>query len=519
MKDDIYDVLVLGTGAGGCAAALRAADLGARVLLVTKGAELIDSNTAHAQGGIIARGLDDSADLLAKDILAAGDGLCWPPAVRQLAEDGPPLVYQLLIDRLGVEFTREEGELVYTQEASHSTRRILYAADATGLAIAEGLAKGVQEQGTIEIWRRHTAVDLISIPHHSRNPLCIYEPVMCLGAYLLDQRSGQVRKVTAKKTILASGGPGRIYLHTTNPQGARGDGLAMANRARAEIINAEYIQFHPTAFYHRDAERFLISEAVRGEGAKLRNRHGDLFMEGYHPLQELAPRDVVARAIWEEMLKEGSEYMLLDLSGIQVDVTERFPTIYKTLLQYGVDITRDPIPVVPAAHYFMGGVKVGLSGRSSLQNLYAVGEVSCTGVHGANRLASTSLLEALTWGYLAGEDAACTCQESSEPCFNQVADWHDTGLTETLDPALLVQDWMTIRTTMWNYAGIVRSDKRLTRALADLSYLAHRIEQFYRETKLTDHLIGLRNGIEVAQLITEAADRNKVSTGAHYRID
>ncbi|HEY3377187.1 MAG TPA: FAD-binding protein, partial [Armatimonadota bacterium] len=480
---------------------------------------IIESNTAQAQGGIIARGLDDSPELLEQDIISAGDGLCWPPAVEQLAVQGPPLVYDLLVDRLAVDFTRQGGNLVYTKEAAHSTRRILFAADATGRAIAEGLAIGVREHPNIEIWRHHSAVDLISLPHHSTDTLDIYEPTVCLGAYLLDQHTGEVHKVLARKTVLATGGPGQVYLHTTNPRGARGDGLAMAGRAHAEIINAEYVQFHPTAFYHRDADRFLISEAVRGEGAKLRNRNGERFMEQYHPLAELAPRDVVARAIWEEMLKDGAEFVLLDLSDIKVDLKERFPTIYNTLLQYGVDITTSPIPVVPAAHYFIGGVKVDLLGRSSLQNLYAVGEVSCTGVHGANRLASTSLLEAVTWGTRAGEDAIRSARDEGTPRFAHVADWQDSGLTERIDPALIVQDWMTIRTTMWNYAGIVRTSKRLARAIADLNYLAHRIEQFYRETKLTDHLVGLRNAIEVAQIITVAAERNHASLGAHYRAD
>jgi len=519
MDDTVYDVLIIGTGGAGCAAALAAADAGARVLLVTKGAGILESNTAYAQGGIIARGEDDSPELLMKDVLAAGNGLCWPPAVRQLAYDGPPLVYALLIDRLGVSFTREDDRLVYTQEAAHSTRRILYAADATGRAIAEGLVAGVQAHPHIAVWRHHSAVDLITLPHHSVDPLAIYEPTVCLGAYCLDQQTGEVHKVLARNTILATGGLGQVYLHTTNPPGARGDGLAMANRAGAVILNAEFIQFHPTAFYHRDSDRFLISEAVRGEGAKLRNRKGERFMLRYHPLAELAPRDVVARAIWEEMLKEGSDYMLLDLSDVEVDVTQRFPTIHRTLLPFGVDITRDPIPVVPAAHYFIGGVRVDLSGRTSLSNLYAVGEVSCTGVHGANRLASTSLLEALTWGVKAGEDAARRARESDETRFDRVADWHDAGLTEEIDPALIVQDWMTIRTTMWNYAGIVRTTKRLGRARADLNYLEHRIDQFYRETKLTDQLIGLRNAIEVALIITQAAQRNPKSVGAHYRVD
>ncbi len=518
MDSDIFDVLVLGTGAAGCAAALKAADHGARVLLVTKGSGIIDSNTAHAQGGIIARGRQDSPDLLMEDILNAGDGMCWPPAVRQLANDGPPLVYSLLIDRLGVRFSKRGDALDYTQEAAHSTRRILHSNDATGRAIADGLSAGVRAHPRIEIQCEQTAVDLITLPHHSISPLAIYEPVACLGAYFLDRQTNAVRKVLARKTILATGGLGQVYLHTTNPLVARGDGLAMANRAGAEIINAEYIQFHPTAFYHRDAHRFLISESVRGEGAILRNRKGERFMVRYHPQAELAPRDVVARAIWEEMLKEGSESVWLDLSEMDINIPKRFPTIYQTLLQYGVDITRQLVPVVPAAHFFMGGVKVDLRGCSSLANLYAVGEVSCTGVHGANRLASTSLLEAVTWGTRAGDDAARTAHDDDMP-FHQVAEWRDADLAEDVDPALVVQDWMTIRTTMWNYAGIVRTTKRLNRAASDLNYLSHRIENFYRETKLTDQLVGLRNAIEVATIITQAAQRNPASIGAHYRVD
>ncbi len=517
MELDHFDVLVLGSGGAGCTAALAAADAGARVLMVTKSADLLDSNTAYAQGGIIARGVADSPELLAQDIIAAGDGLCWPAAVELLAQEGPPLVYELLVNRLGVPFARTDGQLDYTREAAHSTQRILYKGDATGKAIAVGLAAGVRQHPNITVWTEHTAVDLITLPHHSTDALDIYEPTVCLGAYFLDQASGTVRKVLAHGTILATGGWGRVYLHTTNPHGARGDGLAMANRARAELINVEFIQFHPTAFYHRDADRFLISEAVRGEGAVLRNRQGERFMPRYHPQAELAPRDVVARAIWEEMIKDGAEYVLLDLADVKADIPHRFPTIYQTLLKFGVDITHDPVPVVPAAHYCIGGVKVDLTGRTTLAGLYAVGEVSCTGLHGANRLASTSLLEAVTWGWRAGRDAAGEARVANHAPFGHVADWFDADVTEAIDPALIVQDWMTIRTTMWNYAGIVRTTKRLVRARADLNYLSHRIENFYRETKLTDRIVGLRNAIEVATLITDAALRNPESLGAHFR--
>jgi len=517
-SEPVAQVLILGAGAAGGSAALACAEQGLRVTLVAKGRDLADSNTAHAQGGIIGPAPDDTPELLAADIIAAGDGLSNPQAVRLLAEQGPPLVGSLVIERLGVEFSRAaNGTLDLTQEAAHSTRRILHADDATGAAISEKLIAAVRAQPLIRLLQG-TAVDLITVPHHSTDPLDIYRENECLGAYLLGE-TGKVVRLLAPITILATGGLGQIYLHTTNPEGARGDGLAMAARAGATIINAEYVQFHPTAFYHRDADRFLISESMRGEGGRLRTRAGRFFMQDYHPLGDLAPRDVVARAIHQEMLKEGEDFVLLDLSELKVDPRERFPTIHETCLRFGVDITREPIPVVPAAHYFCGGVKVDLEGRSSVRRLYGVGEVSCTGVHGANRLASTSLLEGLLWGQRAGRDAAAQMGKLGDPAYSHVAPWQAAPTAEEIDPALVIQDWVTIKSTMWNYAGIVRSSKRLDRALADLSYLEHRIEQFYRENRLSDNLVGLRNAIQVALIVTRAAQRNQVSRGCHYRID
>jgi L-aspartate oxidase len=513
-------LLVIGTGASGCAAALAAAQAGLEVALVTKPRDASQSNTAYAQGGIIARGVDDSPELLARDILAAGDGLCDPDAVEVLAREGPPLVEEMLVRRLEVPFSRNsDGELDYTQEAAHSTRRIIHSDDATGAAIEVKLVEAVKANPLVKVITNCTAVDLITVPHHSTDPLDIYLDTTCLGAYFLDNAAGRVGPIFAHHTVLATGGLGQIYLHTTNPSVARGDGLAMASRAGAQILNAEYVQFHPTALYHRDADRFLISESVRGEGARLRTRQGAFFMEAYHPLGDLAPRDVVARAIHEEMLKNHDEYVLLDLSDLQVDPRERFPTIYTTCLRFGIDITREPIPVVPAAHYFCGGVKVDLWGHTDVRRLYAVGEVSCTGLHGANRLASTSLVEGLLWGARAGKQVAGEFTAVDSALFSHVAAWQDVGLTEESDPALVIQDWMTIKSTMWNYAGIVRSARRLDRAFADLSYLNHRIEQFYRETKLTDNLVGLRNGLQAALIVADAARRNPHTRGCHYRVD
>jgi len=520
-REDIFaDLLVIGSGGGGCACALEAARAGRKVVMITGAMEAEDTATARAQGGIVGRPPEDTPEALESDILAAGNGLCDVAAVRLLAREGPALVERLLMGELGIEFSRDaEGNLDYAQEAAHSCRRILHVDDATGQAVGSRLLERVRGEPNITLLTGETAVDLITLPHHAVNPLAVYDQIECLGAYVLDRKSGAISRFFASKTVLATGGLGQIYLHTTNPRRARGDGLAMAKRAGAAIINAEYVQFHPTAFYHRDADRFLISESLRGEGARLRTRAGHYFMADYHPLGDLAPRDVVARAIHEEMLKNGDEYVLLELSRLQSDPKERFPTIHNTLLKFGVDLTRDAIPVVPAAHYFCGGVKVDEWGRTSLAHLYAVGETSCTGVHGANRLASTSLVEAILWGTRAGHHAAETAERPAEARAGEVAKWHDAGLTEEIDPLLIIQDWLMIRHTMWNYAGIVRTGKRLDRAAADLGYLEHRVEQFYRETKLADELIGLRNGLAVAILVAQAARRNPISRGSHYRKD
>ncbi len=519
-EDILADLLVIGSGAAGAASALSAARAGLEVIMLTHAADPLESNSDYAQGGIVACPPGDTSEELAADIMSAGDGLCSAEAVRLLAESIPGLVGTFLIGELGVQFSRgADGELDFTQEAAHGRRRIAHANDATGHAITARLLDAVTAEPKVELVTRRTAVDLITTPHHAATPAAVYQPIECWGSYALDQTTGRVKRYFAPRTVLATGGLGQLYLHTTNPWVARGDGLAMARRAGAEIINAEYVQFHPTAFYHRDAERFLISESVRGEGAVLRTRNGREFMSEYHPDGGLAPRDVVARAIHEEMLKHGAEYVLLDLSGLSIDPRVRFPTIYDKLLEFGVDITRQPIPVVPAAHYFCGGVKVDTWGRTSIRRLYAVGEVSCTGVHGANRLASTSLPEAILWGQRAAEDVARHHGDRSPPPANEIAVWRDEGLTEEIDPLLIIQDWMMIKSTMWNYAGIVRNAKRLQRAVADLHYLEHRIEQFYRETKLADSLVGLRNGIAAALIIAEAAQRNTASRGCHYRQD
>jgi len=527
------DVLIIGSGIAGAVAALRLAeDPAIQITVVTSTHDPHESSTFYAQGGIIARGPNDSTELLVQDILRAGAGVNNPVAVRILAEEGPRLLREILLERLGVAFSETVGEeLEYIREAAHSTERILHAADATGRAIEERLIEALHGFPNVTLLSEHTAVDLLTPAHHSRNPLAIYNPVSCVGAYIFDQRRGQVITCLARKTILASGGLGQIYLHTTNPEQARGDGLAMAHRAGARLIQAEYVQFHPTAFYpphpplagggRGGAPRFLISEAVRGEGARLVDEEGRPFMQKYDPeWKDLAPRDVVARSIHQEMLDTKAPCVYLDLCSYLAadDIRRRFPNIHAQCLVYGIDITRDLIPVVPAAHYHCGGVWVDEWGRTSLRHLYAAGEVSCTGVHGANRLGSASLLEGLVWGSRAAQDIRRTLDEPLEVDQADIPLWVDTGLHPP-DPALIRQDVDTIKRIMWNYVGLVRSARRLERAIDDLSHLQVEIDKFYRATRLTDGLIGLRNSVLAALIVARAAWENKVSRGCHYRED
>ncbi|MGB9880775.1 MAG: L-aspartate oxidase, partial [Anaerolineae bacterium] len=449
------DVLIIGCGISGATAALHLAkNPNLRITVVTAEEDPHESNTYYAQGGIIYRGDDDSPELLIEDIERAGAGMSNPRAVRILAEEGPRLVREFLVEELGVPFDRMPGNgLERIKEAAHSTERIVHVGDYTGRAIQEKLVEALHACPNIELLTRHTAVDLLTPAHHSRNRLSIYDPLSCVGAYVFDQATGKVDAYLAKKTILATGGLGRIFLYSTNPPTSRGDGLAMAYNAGARIINAEYVQFHPTAFYYRDQARFLITEAIRGAGGRLVDEHGRPFMHKYDPeWKDLAPRDVVARSIHQEMLTTGSKCVYLDLKSYLPadDIKAHFPAIYQRCLEFGVDITKDLIPVVPAAHYHCGGVWVDEYGRSTIRNLYAVGEVSCTGVHGANRLGSASLLEGLVWGVHAARDIAENLGELG--CHPEdIPPWYNGGLTEVADPALIRQDMTTIQHIMWNY--------------------------------------------------------------------
>ncbi len=517
-----YDVIVIGTGIAGLSAAISCKEAGLNVVVLTKADRVEQTNTNYAQGGIIAWREGDSAEALASDIARAGCGYNSRDAVRLLAEEGPRLVFDFLIGKARIEFSKDsQGNLDYTEEAAHSARRILHFEDHTGDVIQEALIRHAAAIG-VSVKASCTAIDLITNNHHSTDCQELYKEREVLGLYALDNASGQIHTMLAGAVILACGGLGNVYQYTTNPPEATGDGISMAQRAGADIINAEFIQFHPTALYHKDIRRFLVSESLRGEGARLLDKAGRQFMYSYSELGDLAPRDVVARAIYEEMAMQGSNYMLLDLANFykgEKPIKERFNRIYSTCMEGGLDIAKDPIPVTPAAHYFCGGVKVDKDGRTSIRRLYAAGEVSCTGVHGANRLASTSLLEGLLWGVRASRHICAGFKAVKPGRLDSIPDWKTPSNPESFEPTLIYQDWNLIKMTMWNHAGIIRTRKGLERAYADLNYHAHRITKFYKEAVVNRDMIELRNGILSAQIVVDAAMHNDKSIGCHYRRD
>jgi L-aspartate oxidase len=509
--DDV-DVLVIGSGLAGCTAALTAARAGKNVLIATNTDQLLGGSTRYAQGGIVYTGEGDSAQQLVEDILTAGDGHSYEPAARLLAEEGPGLVKSLLIDDLGVPFSKAEGGAYHrTAEAAHAVARILHSTDQTGLAIAETVTRAVQAHPRIQVRTGLTGLELLTTTHHSTALHHTYENPRCFGARFFNLNNEEVEAVVSPHTILATGGLGQLFLHTTNPVEARGGGIAMAWRAGARCVNLHYVQFHPTALFHRSG-RFLISEAVRGEGGRLVDENGVEFMTRFHPDGALAPRDVVARGIYQTMLDHDIPCAWLDVTHKDPQwLKERFPSIHQRCLELDIDITRDRIPVVPAAHYACGGVLVDLNGKSTVDNLYAVGEVSCSGVHGANRLASTSLLECLVWGHRAARAVAEDTRSAEIPEFKS---W--VSPDEYMDPALIAQDWLTIRNIMWNYVGLIRTPRRLHRARQMLRRLQLEIEDFYKRTRLSQGIIGLRHGIQTALAVTLSASEAHVSRGSHY---
>jgi L-aspartate oxidase len=542
-----YPALVIGTGIAGLTTAFALANAGIRVLLVTKAIDPADCNTSWAQGGIIYQGENDTPAKLIADIIRAGAGISNEEAVHFLAEEGPKVVKQLLLEEIHVPFsTTVEGELDLTQEGAHSVSRIIHAGDATGRAIETSLLNRVKAEPNITLATDVTAIDLLSTQHHPNDIQVRYRLTNeCVGAYLLDNKTNDVYTIFADYTVLATGGLGQIYLHTTNTKNSLGDGVVMASRAGARILNAEYVQFHPTALADKKANHFLISEALRGEGARLRNQRGEYFMERYAPeMKDLAPRDVVARAIVEEMTRNKEEFVYLDLANFYhgpQEIPERFPNIRAACADIGVDIERDPIPVVPAAHYFCGGILVNTVGETTLSRLYAIGETSCSGLHGANRLASTSLLEGLTWGYYAAQSIkekltrpASSASAAAHRAFSSlqpgtgaypdsivttIPDWQPPGKQNLEDPALILQDWTIIQHTMWNYVGIVRTYERLKRALADMQHLGNRLTKYYHESTISKSIVELFHGQQMASIVATAAIRNPRSIGAHFRKD
>lgn len=511
-----YDFAVIGSGIAGLSFALKAAQHGSvAVITKRKGA---DSNTAWAQGGIACVTSDeDSFELHVRDTLEAGAGLCDEAVVRTIVSEGPERIRELI--ELGLHFDERDHaghrELDLGREGGHSKRRVLHVQDVTGLEIENTLLRELQRASNVELLENHMAVDLITA-----GKLGFAAEDRCLGVYVLDEKSGEVQTVRTDRLLLATGGCGKVYLYTTNPAIATGDGVAMAWRAGAAIANMEFIQFHPTCLFHAQAKSFLISEAVRGEGGVLRNSRGEDFMKRYHAQGSLAPRDIVARAIDEEIKRLGVQCVFLDITHQSPEfLRERFPHIYETCLRYGIDMTKQPIPVVPAAHYQCGGIKTDVNGATSLRGLYAVGEVACTGLHGANRLASNSLLEGLVVAHRA---CAALVREnpSSHPARTIVLpEWKSGNVQDVDELVVIYHNWDEIRRLMWDYVGIVRTEKRLQRASARLRNLQREIREFYWNFKVTVDLLELRNLATVAALIVDSALTRKESRGLHFNLD
>ena len=514
-----FDVLIIGSGLAGLSLALRVA-ANKKVCLVSKSTI---NNTASdwAQGGIAAvLNDDDSIEEHVQDTLIAGAGLCDEAVTKLVAEHAKESV-QWLIEQ-GVGFTREQDNSGYhlTREGGHSHRRIIHAADATGHAVQITLSEKVKQHPNITVLESHIAVDLITIgkvkASNFKTPEDNGDENACLGAYILDNKTGKVITIAAQNTILATGGAGKVYLYTTNPDVSTGDGIAMAWRAGCRVANMEFIQFHPTCLFHPHAKSFLISEAVRGEGGLLKLPDGTRFMPEHDSREELAPRDVVARAIDYEMKKRGLDCVYLDISDKPLAfILEHFPNIYRRCLELGIDISKTPIPVVPAAHYTCGGVMVDAKGLTDISHLYAIGETACTGLHGANRLASNSLLECLVFGQAAAEDIL---SQATKPT-PTLPYWDESRVTDADEEVLITHTWDELRRFMWNYVGIVRTEKRLSRALHRIHMLRDEVDEFYSNFKISNDLIELRNLLQVAELIVESAISRKESRGLHYSKD
>src|SRR5665213_2102672 len=511
-----FDYLVLGSGIAGLTFALKVAPRG-RVAIVTK-KDRAESNTNYAQGGIASvTSKEDSFEFHVRDTLTAGAGLCKESVVRTIIEEGPARIAELI--ELGMKFSEREipashgaHELDLGREGGHSKRRILHAKDVTGREIERALLDAISRQPNIEIFENHLAIDLIT-----SQKLGYVGENRCLGAYVFDKKADRVWTFSAPVTLVATGGCGKVYLYTTNPDIATGDGVAMAYRAGGAIANMEFVQFHPTCLYHPKAKSFLVSEAVRGEGGVLKTLDGREFMDAHHPLKSLAPRDVVARAIDSEMKKSGAEHVWLDITHKPARfIIDRFPNIYQTCLRYGIDITKEPIPVVPAAHYQCGGVVTNVDGETDIAGLYAVGEAACTGLHGANRLASNSLLEALVCANRAAEKIISAPLQKIEA---KIPLWQSGNATNADELVVVSHNWDEIRRLMWDYVGIVRTNKRLQRAQKRIANLQEEIHDYYWNFIVTSDLLELRNIATVAELIVSCALLRTESRGLNYNLD
>ncbi len=514
MPDNV-DFLVIGSGAAGLSFALRVAGFGS-VAIVTK-KESAESNTNYAQGGLASvMDHEDHFDLHIQDTMTAGAGLCRPEVVELVVRNGPAVVQELR--DWGSDFTTRNGKLDLGREGGHTRNRIVHASDLTGREIERAMLEAVGKHPNIRIFEHHFALELITRHHLGDKVTWQTKDNKCYGAYVFDTRTNTVETIPAKTTLVATGGVGQVYLHTTNPTIATGDGIAMAYRAKAEIANMEFMQFHPTSLAVPGANSFLISEAVRGKGARLRAKDGNTFMKKYDPRAELAPRDIVARAIDHHLKKTGESCVYLDVTHLTPgEIRDSFPHITRTCLEHGIDITRQWIPVVPAAHYLCGGIVTDTRGATSIEALYCAGEASCTGLHGANRLASNSLLEAVVFSKRAAENAreyarAATCQ-------NDIPQWDDSGTVNAEEAILIDHNKRELQQIMWNYVGIVRSDLRLQRAHRRTGLIFEETEDFYQRTRVSESLCELRNMIANAYMIIRSALSRKESRGLHYTTD
>jgi len=515
------DFLIIGTGVAGLSLALKLAPHGTVTLITKKGAT--DTNTNFAQGGI-ASVFDsvDSYELHISDTLAAGDGLCHRESVEMVVREGPDRIRELI--SYGVQFNSSTDgntqKLDLGREGGHSVNRIVHALDMTGREVEKVLLNQVKQAENIQLYENYVAIDLISYSvRMKRGMVTSSREDICCGAYVLDVARNVVHTFQSKICFLATGGAGKVYLYTSNPDVATGDGIAMGYRAGANVANLEFVQFHPTCLYHPDAKNFLISEAVRGEGGVLINANGEAFMHKYDDKKDLACRDVVARAIDNELKKSGDDSVFLDITNQSPEfIRKRFPNIFQKCLSLGIDMTKMPVPVVPAAHYMCGGLVTDLNGRTNIKRLYAIGETACTGLHGANRLASNSLLEALVYADKAVFDAISDLNKNNPQESLDIPPWDEKGTTDSDDAIVVSHNWDEIRRLMWNYVGIVRSDKRLQRAKRRIKNIQNEIHEYYWDFKVTSDLLELRNIAMVARLVIESAMLRKESRGLHYNI-